>query len=146
MQLDGNNLQKPWDALYKEDPMLLMYVHSPVQKVLNLRGCGLDELPACMVLMQSLEELDISQNQLRTLPRLLSELPHLRAIRVDDNPLEPHLAAILAKVFCTVCCCNALQPVLCMVVSTCAGQHALNREHVHSWSLYRSSGDTDSGQ
>lgn len=80
------------------NPLLLVHVHSPVQEVLNLRGCGLEELPACMVLMRSLRELDLSNNKLRVLPRLLSELPHLCAICLDDNPLEPHLAAILNQV------------------------------------------------
>lgn len=98
MQMDGNNLQQPWRSLYDTNPLLLVHVHSPVQQVLNLSGCGLEELPACMVLMRSLRELDLSNNKLRVLPRLLSELPHLCAICLDDNPLEPRLAAILQQV------------------------------------------------
>eukprot|EP00892_Ulva_mutabilis_P011211 jgi/Ulvmu1/8462/UM043_0042.1 len=97
LKLDGNDLQQPWLALYQMNPLLLVQIHSPVQQVLNLHACGLDELPACMALMRSLEELDLSDNHLRTLPRLLSELPCLRAIRLDGNPLESHLAKVLEK-------------------------------------------------
>lgn len=109
LQLDGNDLQQPWRSLYDANPLLLVQVHSPVQQVLNLSGLGLEELPGCMVLMRSLQELDISQNKIRVLPRLLSELPHLRAICLDNNPLEPHLAAILDKVLSESLHCMTFQ-------------------------------------
>jgi hypothetical protein len=64
---------------------------------LDLRHCQLDELPReVFALAGTLEMLDLSSNQLRTLP---DDLPRLRALRIlfcSDNPFET-LPAVLGR-------------------------------------------------
>lgn len=98
MQVEGNDLQQPWLALYTADPILLAYIHSPTLESLDISECGLQQLPESMSAMTALRTLDISNNMLCTLPRALGELRALEAVCMDGNPLAPHLAAMLEKV------------------------------------------------
>lgn len=110
VQMEGNGLQPPWQALYEADPVLLVYLHSPTLQSLDISQCGLTELPASMAAMTALRTLNVAHNALVTLPRALGALPALEALCVDGNPLAPHLAAMLEKVsirsslFCILDC------------------------------------------
>jgi hypothetical protein len=96
--MEGNDLPQPWQVLYNVDPILLVYLHSPILDSLDISDCGLTELPTSMSCMHSLKTLNISYNALTTLPQALGELPALQALCVDGNPLAPHLAAMLQQV------------------------------------------------
>lgn len=97
MQMEGNDLEQPWLALYEADPILLVYLHSPTLQSLDISQCGLTELPASMAVMRSLKTLNVSHNALETLPRALGDLPALEALCVEGNPLAPHLSALLEQ-------------------------------------------------
>ena len=58
-------------------------------KKLNLSGCGLFEIPDAVYLSaDSLEILDISNNNISTLPPKLAELKKLRILFASNNPLR----------------------------------------------------------
>ncbi|MDE3045714.1 MAG: leucine-rich repeat domain-containing protein [Verrucomicrobiota bacterium] len=59
------------------------------QKVIQWSKKGLESLSEEQVdSLRDVEELDLSDNQLKVLPFSLSQLPHLRALVLDGNPLE----------------------------------------------------------
>ena len=56
-------------------------------------GIGLDVVPAWISELGSLRLLNIQENRLTDLPGSLAKLHHLTELNLDDNPLNPELAA-----------------------------------------------------
>lgn len=64
---------------------------------LDLRGCGLTELPAeILALADTLQVLDLSGNRLQALPEAFSALQRLRVLFCSDNPFT-ELPAVLGR-------------------------------------------------
>ena len=57
-------------------------------KVLDLRDNKIDVLPDEIIHLQSLERLDVSNNNLSILPFVLGTLPHLKSLVCDGNPMK----------------------------------------------------------
>jgi internalin A len=55
---------------------------------LLLNGEGLDEFPAEILKLRSLEEIYLTQNRLRKIPNAIRHLPYLRRLSLVDNPIE----------------------------------------------------------
>lgn len=62
---------------------------------LYLRGNGLRKVPAAILEMKTLEELDLGENDIAELPPALCLLPNLRRLDIDGNP---RLAALPANI------------------------------------------------
>ena len=54
-------------------------------------------LPDEIINLQSLERLDLSNNDLSTLPFTLGTLPHLKSLQVDGNPMKAIRRDIIAR-------------------------------------------------
>ena len=57
-------------------------------KVLDLRDNKIDTLPDEIVSLQSLERLDVCNNNLSVLPFVLGTLPNLKNLQCDGNPMK----------------------------------------------------------
>jgi hypothetical protein len=62
-------------------------------KWLGLGRNELTALPGCVGHLTQLQELYLFENQLTSLPTFLARLENLRDLDIDDNPLNPELAA-----------------------------------------------------
>ena len=67
-------------------PSLLDYFSS--LRVLNLSGNGLTHLPDVMWQLISLEQIDVSQNELSELSARIATMPRLTRLRAANNPLQ----------------------------------------------------------
>ncbi|MGD1930099.1 MAG: COR domain-containing protein [Leptolyngbyaceae cyanobacterium] len=56
-------------------------------------GIGIDALPEWVGNLNSLKLLNIHQNMIKDLPESIVKLDHLNGLRLDENPLNPELAA-----------------------------------------------------
>lgn len=88
LQASGNPFEYPFNLLYFRDPMLLVRFFCPDTTELNLSGCGLQTVPRSIALLKSLERLDLSDNNIVSLPVELGELKNLTELNLEGNPLE----------------------------------------------------------
>ncbi|MGH1339078.1 MAG: leucine-rich repeat domain-containing protein [Aureispira sp.] len=71
----------------QEHILELLVTYEPPLKTLILDNLGIEEIPATINLLHSLEALSISNNQLKTLPTSFFELTRLKFLSLDDNAL-----------------------------------------------------------
>lgn len=88
LQLEGNRLQAPFDALYKKNPLLLVQVHNENTTELDMSDCKLAALPPFIGKIRDLVSLDLRNNHLTTLPLELGQCRNLRYLELEGNPLE----------------------------------------------------------
>jgi len=55
---------------------------------LDLRGCGLTEIPEEAYRLTQLEAIDLSDNQLTHLPECIWDLPNLKRLYFYENPIQ----------------------------------------------------------
>lgn len=63
----------------------------------NLSGRGLTEFPKDILIKNSIKKLDLSNNNLKTLPAEIGELTELEELYLNDNNLEGSLVAEIRK-------------------------------------------------
>lgn len=61
----------------------------PRLRILELRGDGIRQLPACISRMEHLEELYLNNNQLQAFPQQLERMRALKLIDLSTNPIQP---------------------------------------------------------
>uniref|UniRef100_A0A7S0UT17 Leucine-rich repeat-containing protein 40 n=1 Tax=Polytomella parva TaxID=51329 RepID=A0A7S0UT17_9CHLO len=97
LQIEGHALPEPFASLYRQDPLLLVQIHSSLTQVLNLSALDLTEIPIHLLLhLPELRLLDLSKNRIRRPPLELGRLTNLKELRIQDNPLESPFDKIAA--------------------------------------------------
>lgn len=66
-------------------------------RTLDLRDNKITKIPDDIITLQLLERLDVTNNDLSTLPYSLGVLPHLKAVQLEGNPMKTIRRDIIAR-------------------------------------------------
>ena len=88
IQLEGNQLEHPFDVIYKKSPLLLVSFFNTATESLDLSSCGIEEIPNEIGRLQRLYNLDLRDNNIATIPFAVGQLYNLVNFNLDGNPLE----------------------------------------------------------
>jgi hypothetical protein len=114
LYLEGNRLSRLPDALSELTALGVLWlgfldIGNPLTRIplplrymtglieLRLAGCGIREVPEWLSELIQLDELDFRANELTDLPPAIADLPNLVKLKLEDNPLNPELAAANAS-------------------------------------------------
>ena len=89
LQLEGNALEHPFDAIYKKSPLLLVDFFNTETETLDLSDCGIEEIPSEIGRLQRLYSLDLSDNDIKVVSQAVGQLYNLVTFSLEGNPLEP---------------------------------------------------------